>query len=412
MKGTKLCVARTNEALSVAKPYPHRIQTVSHAKETLDQLWLRSVLSSCCFDSSLFFTFLLVRCSLEVVQGHDSDWNDCTSAPLPPRAERSVLFISHLPPVQTKPTSNSQLPALSASLSFSGTCARTLSSPSRSSACFVFSMDLGPFRMDIDELLCEFTEGNYLTLDDFKRIWIKRKFSYIFEARPTRNSAFFMQSLYRHCISRMISEGPLSRRLGAVYCLYCLHEIQPYKPGFKIYLSLGELRKLRKLIEEAKQNKLGSVVALVKRMIDKNMFLFGFVDMLGNTTQQRVDGITMQQLQRVEVAYDKLFANSNLERYLHTSLGADLEVENYKKMLSEYEQAKSIGVQEASATTDVGDVKHIIENKKTAADVMDEIVNTWDAEKDEYYEKTGISRPDQIVAADDYFDKEFQDYLG
>ncbi|KAJ4772455.1 hypothetical protein LUZ62_056712 [Rhynchospora pubera] len=274
-------------------------------------------------------------------------------------------------------------------------------------------MDLGSFRLDIDGLLGDFTEGNYLTLDDFKRIWIKRKVSYIFEARPpTRNSAFFMQSLYTHCISRMISDGPLSRRLGALYCLYCLHEIQPYKPGFKIYLSLGELRKLRNLVGEAKQKKLGSVVAIVKRMQEKNMFLFGFVDILGNTTQQRVDEMTMQQQQRVEVAYDKLFVNSNIERYLHMSLGADLEVENYKKMLSEYEQAKAIGIQEASETTDVGDVKHIIENKKTAADVMDEMVNAWDAEKDEYYEKTGISRPDQIVAADDYFDKEFQEFLG
>ena len=31
---------------------------------------------------------------------------------------------------------------------------------------------------------------------------------------------------------------------------------------------------------------------------------------------------------------------------------------------------------------------------------MDEIVNKWDAQKEEYYEKTGITRPDQIVAVD------------
>lgn len=67
----------------------------------------------------------------------------------------------------------------------------------------------------------------------------------------------------------------------------------------------GELRKLRSLIGEAKQNKIRLVPALVKRMLEKNMFLFGFVDMLGNTTQQRVDDITMQQQRRVEVAYDK-----------------------------------------------------------------------------------------------------------
>lgn len=43
---------------------------------------------------------------------------------------------------------------------------------------------------------------------------------------------------------------------------------------------------------------------------------------------------------------------------------------------------------------------------------MDEIVNKWDAQKDEYYEKTGITRPDQIVAADDYFQKEIDKLLG
>ncbi|KAF3333802.1 Small nuclear RNA activating complex (SNAPc), subunit SNAP43 [Carex littledalei] len=272
-------------------------------------------------------------------------------------------------------------------------------------------MDLKPFKLDIDELLDEFTQGNCLTLADLKRIWMERKFSYIFEARPIKNSSYFMQSLYTHCIGHMISAGPLSRRLGALYCLYCLHEIQPYRPGFKIYLSLGELRKLRNLIGEAKQNKIRVVPALVKRMLEKNMFLYGFVDMLGNTTQQRVDDITMQQQRRVEVAYDKLFADSNIERYLHMSLGADLELGNYKKMLSEYEQAKAIAIQEASETTDIADVKHIIENKKTTGDVMDEIVNKWDAQKDEYYEKTGITRPDQIVAADDDFQKELENFL-
>lgn len=39
----------------------------------------------------------------------------------------------------------------------------------------------------------------------------------------------------------MISAGPLPRRLGALYILYCLHETQPYKPSFKIYLSPGML---------------------------------------------------------------------------------------------------------------------------------------------------------------------------
>jgi snRNA-activating protein complex subunit 1 len=43
-------------------------------------------------------------------------------------------------------------------------------------------------------------------LSEFKRIWMERKFSYIFEARYTKNSAFFMQSLYAHCIGMILTE--------------------------------------------------------------------------------------------------------------------------------------------------------------------------------------------------------------
>lgn len=38
----------------------------------------------------------------------------------------------------------------------------------------------------------------------------------------------------------MVGTGSLSKRLGALYCLYCLYETQPFKPPFKIYLSLGK----------------------------------------------------------------------------------------------------------------------------------------------------------------------------
>jgi snRNA-activating protein complex subunit 1 len=66
----------------------------------------------------------------------------------------------------------------------------------------------------------------------------------------------------------------------------------------------------------------------------------------------------------------------------------------------------------ASERTDVGDVKHIIENKKIIGDVIGDIVDKWDAQKDEFYEKTRITRPGQIVAADSYFEKELENLLG
>lgn len=60
---------------------------------------------------------------------------------------------------------------------------------------FLFSISIFYFYFSFD------FQGNYVTLADMKRIWMNRKFSYIFEARSMTNAAFFMQSLYAHCIS-------------------------------------------------------------------------------------------------------------------------------------------------------------------------------------------------------------------
>lgn len=98
-------------------------------------------------------------------------------------------------------------------------------------------MDLRPFKLDIDELVDEFNEvvsfsqilyaflliffklkcmfqfrenlhhcslnwqGNHTTLADMKKMWMAKKFSYIYEAKPISNEAIFMQSLYSYSIS-------------------------------------------------------------------------------------------------------------------------------------------------------------------------------------------------------------------
>jgi len=56
------------------------------------------------------------------------------------------------------------------------------------------------------ELLGEFT-----TLANMKRVWLSRKFSYIFEANPPTKLAFFIQSLYAHTIGK----------LSPTWFLYC-----------------------------------------------------------------------------------------------------------------------------------------------------------------------------------------------
>ncbi|KAJ3674382.1 hypothetical protein LUZ60_004998 [Juncus effusus] len=265
-------------------------------------------------------------------------------------------------------------------------------------------MDLSPFKLDIDELLNNFTQGNFTSFADFKRIWKEKKFSYIFASKPSKNSAFFMQSLYTHCIGHMDLMEHLSHKFGALYCLYCLYEIQPFKPSFKIYLSLGDLTKLKDLVIEAKKNNVKTVPSLVKKMLNKNIFLFGFVDMINWPARQKLDEITKQQNRRVEIAYENLLTNSKIERYLHMDLGVDLELENLKKMSSDYARAKEMAIQEASQSMETEDLKNIITENKTT-DKIEEICGKWEGQKAKFYERTGISRPNQLITVNDDFDE-------
>ena len=50
---------------------------------------------------------------------------------------------------------------------------------------------------------------------------------------------FVVVNQFRLYAGHMVSDGDFSRKLGGLYCLYCLFGTQPYKPCFKIYLSLG-----------------------------------------------------------------------------------------------------------------------------------------------------------------------------
>lgn len=263
-------------------------------------------------------------------------------------------------------------------------------------------MDLTPFKLDIDELVDDYVKEELTTLADMKRVWAAKKFSYIYEARPSSNSACFMQSLFAHAIGHMVSEASLSQRLGGLYCLYCLYGTQPYKPCFKIYLSLGELKRLKALVIDAKQNGIGVVSALVKRMMDKNMFLFGFVDIDGGSITQSVEEITKLQSKRVQIAYDKLLSNTRIDDYLHMDLGMELDLEALKKMSTDYAKAKELAVKEASGRVDVEDIKHIAENKKLVGNMVEDIVKEWDVQKETFSKQTGIYRRNDIVAADDF----------
>ncbi|XP_010250201.1 PREDICTED: uncharacterized protein LOC104592497 isoform X4 [Nelumbo nucifera] len=266
-------------------------------------------------------------------------------------------------------------------------------------------MDLTPFKLDIDELINEFSETGSTTLADMKRIWLSRKFTYIYEGK-------------------MVSTGSLSQRLGGMYCLYCLYETQPFKPPLKIYLSLGELKKLRNLVVDAKEANVRIVPALVKRMLEKHIFLFGFVDINEGSVAERVNEITNLQNARIRVAYEKLLSNTRIEHFLHMDLGMELDMEVLKRMSTEYAKAKELAIKEAGEQVDIENIKHIAENKTLIGDVIEKIAEDWNIQKEVFYQQSGFNQSSNIQEEDhvagaaqeeenvaDDFDKELEHLL-
>ncbi|XP_031483683.1 uncharacterized protein LOC116253080 [Nymphaea colorata] len=254
-------------------------------------------------------------------------------------------------------------------------------------------MDLSPFKKDVDELLEEFSGQNATTLDELKKIWRSHKFSFIYEAKPfATDSAFLMQALYAHATSHMVFGDSLSQRLGAIYCLYCLYETQPFKPAFKIYLSLGELKKLRVLVQDAERNGVADVPALVRRMLSKNMFLFGFVDNNEDSMSERIAELTELQNVQMRVAYDKLFSKTQFKEYVHMDMAAALDLEELKKISKQYAREKEIAIDAAGKTLPVEDIKHI-GDANLVGDEVEKIAGFWEMQKQQLYQKTGIEVP-------------------
>ncbi|KAJ1266158.1 hypothetical protein BS78_08G129600 [Paspalum vaginatum] len=260
------------------------------------------------------------------------------------------------------------------------------------------NLDISPFKLDIDELIADFAKENSMSLADFKRVWMAKRFSYIYEGRPSSNPGFFMQSLFLHCIGHLTSQSSLPQRLAGLYCLYCLYQCQPYKPQFRIYLSLEECRQLKDFVVTAKQHGLRLVPALVKRMLDKGMFLFGYMNLLGDDNgEKQVEELTALQNKRVELACEKLFKNTQAQSYMHMDLGAEFELDSIQKLSKEYEEAKKLALAEAGQIVDVQDASHLLQSGKLLGDKIDEVVKEWNAQKEAFYERTGLSRDDQLA---------------
>lgn len=67
----------------------------------------------------------------------------------------------------------------------------------------------------------------------------------------------------------------------------------------------GELRQLKNLVIDAKTMGVEVVAALLKSMLERNMFLFGSVGVNEGSATERVNELTDVQNARVQAAYKK-----------------------------------------------------------------------------------------------------------
>lgn len=69
--------------------------------------------------------------------------------------------------------------------------------------------------------------------------------------------------------------------------------------------SIGEMKRLKDLVIDAKQNGVEVAAALVKLMLEKNSFLFGSVNIADDSAAKSVEEITKTNEERVQSAQEK-----------------------------------------------------------------------------------------------------------
>jgi hypothetical protein len=62
-----------------------------------------------------------------------------------------------------------------------------------------------------------------------------------------------------------------------------------------------------------------------------------------------------------------------------------------------------------ASSVDMEDPKHSLQNDKLLGDRVEEIVKEWDAQKEEFYQKTGVSPGDELAVVDIDESGEFHD---
>ncbi|KAK9699886.1 hypothetical protein RND81_08G201900 [Saponaria officinalis] len=189
----------------------------------------------------------------------------------------------------------------------------------------------------------------------------------------------------------MTSNKSISHRVGSLYCLYCLYETQPFKPPYKIYLSLGGLQGLRALVTVANEMGIRAVSAIIKRMLEKDVFLFGYVDINDYSDKERIKELVNVQNACIKKMQEKLLTGTDMEPYLHMDLGMELDLEVLTKISAEYARSKSLAIQEAGNVVDVENIRHLGDERPTIGYEVEKINEEWDNQKEVFSQLTASS---------------------
>lgn len=185
----------------------------------------------------------------------------------------------------------------------------------------------------------------------------------------------------------------------------------PFKPKFRIYISLQELGKFRDLVVEAKDKGVEIAAAVAKKMLDENMLIFGAVDETSAT--KTIHQLTELQNARVRFAYEKLICDTSINQFIHLDMGKEVDLNSLDKMSIEYAEAKKRAVEGAGEIMEIDDIKHISEEKELMGERMEKLKEEWDSQRLYFYEQTKLdgftTTPKQLTNVehdeDDGFDE-------
>lgn len=117
----------------------------------------------------------------------------------------------------------------------------------------------------------------------------------------TESEGFIVFSAYmKHNHSSLPSESIYVQVCCFLYNLFFIFNLM----GLIFYL-VGEIKRLKELVVDAKKEKIEIVSILVKSMLERDLFLYGATDLKQGSVEERVNELTNLQDARVQHANKK-----------------------------------------------------------------------------------------------------------